>query len=47
MNKDDLLKMMDDTPFFRDMNKAERKKLLSFEDHWMNVPSQHQVLNEG
>ena len=47
MKKEDLLKMMDDTGFFRDMNKAERAKLLSFEDHWMNVPAQGKILKEG
>ncbi len=47
MEKDDLLKMMGDIPFFADMSKAEREELLSFEDHWMNVPSQQKVLNEG
>jgi len=47
MEKDDLLQMMGDIPFFEDMNKAEREELLSFEDHWMNVPSHKKVLNEG
>lgn len=47
MEKDDLLKIMGDIPFFEDMSKAEREELLSFEDHWMNVPSQQKVLNEG
>lgn len=47
MEKDDLLQMMGDIPFFEDMSKAEREELLSFEDHWMNVPSQQKVLNEG
>ncbi len=47
MKKDDLLKMMDNIGFFRDMNKEEREKLLSFEDHWMDVPSQQKILKEG
>jgi len=47
MKKDDLLKMMDDIGFFRDMNKEEREKLLSFEDHWMDIPAQGKILKEG
>ena len=47
MNKDELLKRMDDVGFFRDMNKEEREKLLSFEDHWVDVPAQEKILKEG
>ena len=47
MNKDELLKMMDDVGFFREMNKAEREKMLSFDDHWMDVPAEGKILKEG
>ena len=47
MNKGELLKAMDDISFFRDMNKEEREKLLSFEDHWMDIPAQEKILKEG
>ncbi len=46
MNKDDLLKLMDETPFFREMDSAERESLLTFENHWMQFKPQEKILNE-
>ena len=47
MNKKDFLKAMETLPFFADMNEGEREELLSFKDHWIEVPAQHKVLKEG
>ncbi len=33
MNKDKLLKLMDNIPFFREMDNAERESLLAHEKH--------------
>ena len=46
MNKDDLLKLMDETPFFKEMDSAERESLLTFENHWMQFKPQEKILNE-
>ncbi len=46
MTKDDFFKLMDETPFFKEMDKAERESLLSFENHWMHFKPQEKILNE-
>jgi len=46
MNKDKLVKLMDKTPFFKEMDKAERENLLSHKNHWMEFKPQEQVLKE-
>jgi len=46
MNKDNLLKLMDNVPFFREMDNAERKGLLAYEKHWMQFKPQEKILKE-
>lgn len=46
MNKEDYLKLMDETSFFKEMDKAERESLLSFENHWMHFKAQEKILKE-
>ena len=46
MNKDKLIKLMDQTPFFKEMDKAEREGLLSHKNHWMRFKPQEKVLKE-
>lgn len=46
MNKDNLLKLMDNIPFFKEMDKAEREGLLAYEKHWMQFKPQEKILKE-
>ena len=46
MNKDKLVKLMDETPFFKEMDKADRENLLSHKNHWMQFKPQEEVLKE-
>ncbi len=46
MNKDNLLKLMDNVPFFREMDNAEREGLLAYEKHWMQFKPQEKILKE-
>jgi CRP-like cAMP-binding protein len=46
MNKDKLVKLMDGTPFFKEMDKADREVLLSHKSHWMQFKPQEKVLKE-
>jgi CRP-like cAMP-binding protein len=46
MNKDKLVKLMDETPFFKEMDKADREVLLSHKSHWMQFKPQEKVLKE-
>jgi CRP-like cAMP-binding protein len=46
MNKDNLLKLMDNVPFFKEMDKAEREGLLAYEKHWMQFKPQEKILKE-
>ena len=46
MNKDKLVKLMDKTPFFKEMDKADRENLLSHKNHWMQFKPQEKVLKE-
>ena len=46
MNKDHLLKLMDNIPFFKEMDNAEREGLLAYEKHWMQFKPQEKILKE-
>ena len=46
MNKDNLLKLMDNIPFFKEMDNAEREGLLAYEKHWMQFKPQEKILKE-
>jgi len=46
MNKENLLTLMDKTPFFREMDSAERESLLTFENHWIQFKPQEKILSE-
>ena len=46
MNKDNLLKLMDNVPFFKEMDNAEREGLLAYEKHWMQFKPQEIILKE-
>jgi CRP-like cAMP-binding protein len=46
MDKDKLFKLMDETPFFREMDKADREKLLTYNNHWVQFKPQEKILKE-
>ncbi len=46
MNKDNLLKLMDNVPFFKEMDNDEREGLLAYEKHWMQFKPQEKILKE-
>ena len=46
MDKDNLLKLMDNVPFFKEMDNAEREGLLAYEKHWMQFKPQENILKE-
>ena len=46
MHKDNLLKLMDNVPFFKEMDNAEREGLLAYEKHWMQFKPQEKILKE-
>ena len=46
MNKDHLLKLMDNVPFFKEMSTTEREGLLAYEKHWMQFKPQEKILKE-
>ena len=46
MNKDNLLKLMDSVPFFKEMDSAEREGLLAHKKHWMQFKPQEKILKE-
>ena len=37
---------MDETPFFKEMDKADREDLLSRKNHWMQFEPQEKILKE-
>ncbi len=37
---------MDETPFFKEMDKVEREVLLAYENHWMQFKLQEKILKE-
>lgn len=46
MNKDKLLNLMNDVPFFKEMDTSEREDLLSHDTHWMQFKTDEKILNE-
>jgi len=46
MDKDNLLKLMENVPFFKEMDNAEREGLLAYEKHWMQFKPQEKILKE-
>ncbi len=46
MNNDNLLKLMDNVPFFKEMDSAEREGLLAHKKHWMQFKPQEKILKE-
>jgi len=46
MDKDTLFKLMDETPFFKEMNQADRENLLTHKNHWMQFKPQEKILKE-
>lgn len=37
---------MDETPFFKEMDQADREVLLAYENHWMQFKLQEKILKE-
>ena len=46
MDKDKLVKLMDEVPFFQDMDKAECESLLVHTNHWVYFKPQQTILKE-
>lgn len=46
MDKDKLVKLMDEIPFFKEMDTADREHLLSYETHWVQFKPQEKILKE-
>jgi CRP-like cAMP-binding protein len=46
MDKDKLVELMDETPFFKEMDKADREDLLAHKNHWMQFKPQEKILKE-
>ena len=46
MDKDKLVKLMDEIPFFKEMEAAERESLLSLKSHWVQFKPQETILKE-
>ena len=46
MDKDKLVKLMDEIPFFKEMDTAERDSLLSLKSHWVHFKPQETILKE-
>jgi CRP-like cAMP-binding protein len=46
MNKDKLLKLMDEVPFFKEMDKADCESLLAHENHWIHFKPEETILKE-
>jgi CRP-like cAMP-binding protein len=46
MNKDKLVKLMDKTPFFKEMDSSDRETLLAHKNHWMQFKPQEKILKE-
>ncbi len=46
MNKDKLVKLMDQIPFFKEMDKADRENLLTHKNHWVQFKPQEKILEE-
>lgn len=46
MDKDKLLKLMEGTSFFKEMDKADREHLLTYNNHWVQFKPQEKILEE-
>ena len=46
MNTEKLVKLMDEIPFFSEMDEADREHLLSQKAHWVNFNPQEKILKE-
>ena len=46
MDKDKLVKLMDEVPFFKEMDDADRETLLSYETHWVQFKPEETILKE-
>ena len=44
MNKDKLLKFMDEIPFFKEMDESDRENLLSHKTHWVHFKPRKEFL---
>ncbi|NIQ02137.1 MAG: cyclic nucleotide-binding domain-containing protein [Nitrospinaceae bacterium] len=47
MEKDQLLKLMDAIPFFGEMDREERERLLAQDSHWVHFKPGEKILKEG
>jgi CRP-like cAMP-binding protein len=46
MKKDNLFKLMDGIPFFKEMDTSDREDLLGHETHWVQYKPQEKILKE-
>ena len=46
MKKDKLVKLMDEIPFFKEMDTSDREDLLGHETHWVQFKPQEKILKE-
>lgn len=46
MKKDTLVKLMDEIPFFKEMDASDRESLLGYETHWVQFKPQEKILKE-
>jgi CRP-like cAMP-binding protein len=46
MKKDNLIKLMDGIPFFKEMDTSDREDLLGHETHWVQYKPQEKILKE-
>lgn len=46
MNKDKLVKLMDETPFFKEMDKADRENLVTHKNQWVQFKAKEKILEE-
>ena len=46
MNKDKLVKLMDEIPFFKEMDETDREGLLVHKSHWVQFKPQEKILKE-
>jgi CRP-like cAMP-binding protein len=46
MKKDKLVKLMDEIPFFKEMDTSDREDLLANETHWVHFKPQEKILKE-
>ena len=46
MKKDKLVKLMDEIPFFKEMDTTDRENLLAHKNHWVQFKPQEKILKE-